>query len=130
MNIWYGTGEAPWLSNLARRPFVDKNGVAYKSVEHAYQTWKAGSFDARVYAQPWKEGSKFIGKRKPKTADNWNLALMKEIMRASFNQNPAVKKALMATAGTQFTHIQDKGIWAKEFPKILMEIREDYLANS
>jgi hypothetical protein len=39
MNIWYGTGENAWLSNLAERPFKDLNGWTYVSVEHAYQFW-------------------------------------------------------------------------------------------
>ena len=41
MNIWYGTGENAWLSNLAERPFKDLSmEETYVSVEHAYQSWK------------------------------------------------------------------------------------------
>jgi len=129
MNIWYGSNENAWLSNLAERPFSDKNGLVYKSVEHAYQTWKAGAFDSFTYTRPWKEGSKFIGRGKAKTLDNWNIALMQKLLKASFDQNPVAKGALLATKGKTLTHTQDKGIWSTEFPRLLMELRDEYLSH-
>ena len=63
MNIWYGSRENDKLSNLSLRPFLDKEGRKYVSVEHAYQSWKSGAFDEITYAKPWTAGSKFIGRK-------------------------------------------------------------------
>jgi len=124
MNIWYGTGENAWLSNLAERPFKDKLGRDYVSVEHAYQSWKCGIFDEITYAKPWLAGSKFNGRGGTKTLNDWNLGLMRLIMSTSFEQNPDIYDALakLYSEGTVFTHNQDRGIWKEEFPKILKEL--------
>tara|TARA_R110000851_G_scaffold213961_2_gene366578 strand:- start:205 stop:591 length:387 start_codon:yes stop_codon:yes gene_type:complete len=124
MNIWYSTGECRELSNLALRPFTDDAGNKYQSVEHAYQSWKGGSFDATTYNKKWdKAGTKHIGKLGTKTKGNWNITLMGKIMEKSFQQNPKSHKALRATKGTTLTHTQDRGVWKTQFPKILMQIR-------
>ena len=46
INIYYGAGENAHLSNLARRPFTGEDKREYRAVEHAYQAWKSGAFDA------------------------------------------------------------------------------------
>tara|TARA_B110000444_G_C18589665_1_gene477872 strand:- start:124 stop:546 length:423 start_codon:yes stop_codon:yes gene_type:complete len=126
MNIWYGTGENAWLSNLAERPFKDLNGWTYVSVEHAYQSWKSGAFDGPTYGKPWTAGSKFIGTKGTKTGENWNLSLMRKLVKASFEQNPdTLERFRYLHHGDVFTHNQDKGIWREEFPKILREIVAD-----
>tara|TARA_R110000851_G_C12708056_1_gene526977 strand:- start:54 stop:476 length:423 start_codon:yes stop_codon:yes gene_type:complete len=126
MNIWYGTGENAWLSNLAERPFKDLNGWTYVSVEHAYQSWKSGAFDGPTYGKPWTAGSKFIGTKGTKTGENWNLSLMRKLVKASFEQNPDIlERFRYLHHGDVFTHNQDKGIWREEFPKILREIVAD-----
>ena len=126
MNIWYGTGENAWLSNLAERPFKDLNGWTYVSVEHAYQSWKSGAFDGPTYGKPWTAGSKFIGTKGTKTEENWNLSLMRKLVKASFEQNPdTLERFRYLHHGDVFTHNQDKGIWREEFPKILREIVAD-----
>ena len=124
MNIWYSSGENAWLSNLAERSFKDKLGKDYVSVEHAYQSWKSGAFDEITYAKPWTAGAKFVGRKGTKTLNDWNLGLMRLIMRTSFEQNPAIYDALTKLYSEKdvFTHNQDRGIWREEFPKILKEI--------
>lgn len=121
MNIWYGTNENAWLSNLAERRFKDTSGKEYVSVEHAYQTWKGGKFNEYVYLKPWKPGSKFVG-RFTKKANNWNIQLMETLILTSFKQNSELWKKLCLT-NEQFTHVQDNGIWRREFPRILEEVR-------
>ena len=126
MNIWYGTGENAWLSNLTARPFKDLNGWTYVSVEHAYQSWKSGAFDGPTYGKPWTAGSKFIGTKGTKTGENWNLSLMRKLVKASFEQNPdTLERFRYLHHGDVFTHNQDKGIWREEFPKILRELVAD-----
>lgn len=120
MNIWYGTNENAWLSNLAGRPFSDRLGRRYVSVEHAYQSWKSGSFDLQTYRKPWRAGVKFVGKPARKV-NNWNVTLMEKLVLASFKQNPELWRTLCLTAG-EFTHTQDKGLWGREFPRILRDV--------
>ena len=124
INVWYGANENPEFSNLAERPFVYENRK-YRSVEHAYQSLKSGTFDEVTYNK-YKNvsGKKIRGTKKVKTEGNYNLTLMKELMSASFEQNPDAMKALVESKGT-FTHKQDKGTWREDFPRLLTEIRAD-----
>ncbi len=121
-NIWYGSGENASLSNLALRPFQDKEGRVYQTVEHAYQTLKSGKFDEEVYNKPWKAGSKFVGKRP--VNKEISIGLMTKLIQASLDQNPNSMAALQETRGKEITHNEDRGIWNKEFPRILMQIRD------
>ena len=122
LNIWYGSGENSGLSNLALRPFKDKEGRVYQTVEHAYQTLKSGKFDEEVYNKPWKEGSKFVGKRP--VNKEISIGLMTKLIQASLDQNPDAMSALQETRGKEITHNEDRGVWNKEFPRILMQIRD------
>jgi len=122
VNVWYGTAENAELSNLAFRPFVDKKDRYYISVEHAYQTWKSGSFD-NVYYKPWKAGSKFIGKKRANF--NSNIELMYKIMKLSFENNPIALAKLVDTLDVEITHLQDRGIWRNKFPELLMKVRKE-----
>ena len=125
MNIWFSSGENPELSNLALRPFTFE-GKDYVSVEHAYQTLKGFAFDEKVYnAYPKGAGVKIVGSNKPYTKGNWNLQLMETLIRESFIQNPKALRILQATGESVLTHYQDNGIWKKEFPRILMKVRDE-----
>lgn len=119
MNVWYSTGENAEFSNLAERPF-EYEGHRYVSVEHAYQTLKSGSFDEGLYRKPWAAGKKFRGK----PADtSKNVQLMRTLVLESFRQNPDAAADLVATGPRKFTHTQDQGVWAKEFPAALEAAR-------
>lgn len=125
MNIWYGTGENPELSNLAYRPFVAKDNKKYISVEHYYQTNKSGTFVPETYiayitAGP---GKKIIGKNKPNFSTNLNT--MYYALKQSFLQNEIAKQALIQTGNAIFTHTQDTGVWREQFPKLLSLVRTE-----
>ena len=124
VNVWYGSGENAWLSNLAYRPF-EYNGKYYISVEMCYQSWKSGEFDSFIYSRNWTAGSKFVGKKGTKTDKDWNIKLMSKIMLLSFINNPEEYKKLKELKDVKFTHIQDKGIWKKVFPLLLKIIKEE-----
>lgn len=49
---------------------------------------------------------------------------MSNLVLQSFQQNPLIAQELLDTGNRPITHTQDKGIWKKEFPRILMEVRE------
>lgn len=127
LNIWFSTGENAQLSNLALRPFTTKDDTKYYSVEHYYQTNKAGGFNERVYNSPrWaKGGVKLQGGLKAKTDNGYNITLMKEGIKLSFEQNPEALQTLLATGDRPLTHRQDTSIWGRKFPELLMEVREE-----
>lgn len=50
---------------------------------------------------------------------------MKDLIRASFLQNEPAKDVLLSTGDAMITHRQEKGRWGTEFPRILMEVREE-----
>ena len=130
VNVWYGSNENAELSNLAYRPFVYKNRE-YHSVEHAYQTNKSGKFDKKTYeAYTLDTTTKIQGKLKAKTENNWNVQLMETLIELSFTQNLHALQTLLATGNAVITHTQDKGIWNKEFPRILMKVRTKLSPNT
>ena len=128
INIWYGSGENAILSNLSPRRLV-YDGRTYRSVEQAYQSLKSGKFDEATWKkyQDLKDvaGVKIVGGMGTKTTEQWNLKLMESLLRESFHQDFDAAKALKETRSAPLTHIQDKGVWAKELPRILMDIRKD-----
>jgi predicted NAD-dependent protein-ADP-ribosyltransferase YbiA (DUF1768 family) len=124
MNIWYSSKEMEHLSNLAYRPFKDKIGREFVSVEHAYQTFKSGKFDEETYKLEWTGGRKFFGKKQADKSKN--IEIMYKLMKASFEQNPLAIKSLLWTGDNVLTHKQDKGIWNKKFPELLMQLREEF----
>ena len=50
---------------------------------------------------------------------------MKEGLLESFKQNPKALAKLLATGNATLTHTQDKGKWGTEFPRLLMEVRNE-----
>ena len=123
MNIWFSSNENAHLSNLEFRPFVDKKGRQYVSVEHAYQTLKSGKLDEETFNLKWGKGRKFFGKKKANKS--LNIEIMYKIMNASFQQNPMAMRNLLMTGDEILTHNQDNGIWRQKFPELLMKIRHE-----
>jgi predicted NAD-dependent protein-ADP-ribosyltransferase YbiA (DUF1768 family) len=126
IDVWYGTRQNKHLSNLEYRPFYWE-GRLYKTVEQAYQSNKSGNFDRDTYNRYTENGAgqKHIGHR-ALTENRWYIRLMHELIKASFDQNLKYKLALIATGNDKITHIHDKGIWKDEFPRILMELRDEF----
>lgn len=57
--------------------------------------------------------------------DKYSLQEMEGGLLASFEQNPDALAKLLATGNATLTHTQDKGKWGTEFPRLLMEVREE-----
>ena len=139
INIYAGTNENAELSNFANRPFSFQN-QSFDSVEQAFQYAKivhASSsestfnnniaqqiLDSSSAAEIKKLGRKFKGLNS-KTWDEVSTERMKKLIKASFEQNPKALKTLLATGNAKLTHTQDKGKWGKEFPRLLMEVRDE-----
>jgi len=158
INIYAGANENTYLSNFAIRPFKFTvqpivSGIygekSFDSVEQAFQ-WHKGLF-AEAPASFGGSGSKTVnlmrqiketkngaeikklGQQfkliKSKQWDSFSSVLMKDLLKESFAQNPNALQALLDTGNAELTHIQDKSKWGTEFPKLLMEVREE-LKNS
>ena len=106
------------LSNLTKREFYYK-GLPYRSVEHAYQTWKSGEFDTLAY------NSKALKPRGYKRVlIDISYDLMVELIYHSFITNEKELEWLKANdyfEEYEFSHTIDKGYWREAFPKVLKE---------
>ena len=143
INIYAGTGENADLSNFANRPF-EHMGVRFSTVEGAFQAMKLMvSSMKNPNGMLSKEGADLFKKlttatgaeakalgRQVKGLDTkeWDAnssRIMKELLKASFEQNPKALTNLLTTGNATLTHTQDKGKWGTEFPRLLMEVRNE-----
>ena len=140
INIYAGTGENAELSNFAVRPFksvVTIHGT-FNTVEGAFQAAKfryssMGIGDRlpivlelmNVTGAKAKALGRTITGLDTKEWDKNSSRIMKELLKESFEQNPDALAKLLATGNATLTHTQDKTKWGKEFPKLLMEVRDE-----
>ncbi len=147
INIYSSTGENAELSNFAERPFTD-DGVKWRNVEGYFQAVKMlyaeGYYeeinDEEVLTEKGKElekqfseatgpQAKALGRTikglNTKEWDKYSSYWMLSAVRKSFEQNPEALEKLLATGNATLTHTQDKTKWRTEFPKLLMEVREE-----
>jgi predicted NAD-dependent protein-ADP-ribosyltransferase YbiA (DUF1768 family) len=62
--------------------------------------------------------------------DENSSRIMKELLLESFKQNPEALRELLATGNATLTHTQDTGKWGREFPRLLMEVRQELSQQS
>ena len=140
INIYAGTGENSELSNFAVRPFVSSivfDDATYQTVEGAFQAAKLnyvkegsdnqgilGKLQTATGAQAKTLGRQIKG-LDTKEWDTNSLRIMKDLLKSSFKQNPKSLQTLLATGNAELTHTQDNTKWGKEFPRLLMEVREE-----
>ena len=135
INIYFSADENADLSNFAIRPFNFRN-MHFQSVEQAFQyyKWAYSSSDRqneiianKILLETSGANLRALGKQfkglDTKAWDEASSKIMKELIKASFEQNNDAKQRLLATGNTTLTHNQDKGKWGAEFPKLLMEVR-------
>lgn len=152
VNIYAGTGENADLSNFAIRPFVpnatkailgESTTIKFNTVEGAFQAAKVfytnnlskededfnKSILGKLQTATGKE-AKSLGKQiKGLNSSEWDKVssnIMKDLISASFEQNPEGLQKLLATGKSELTHKynnaeQDKG----RFSKLLMEVRQE-----
>ena len=160
INIYAGTNESTDLSNFAERPFVFKlkdyqylnelpQDTTFKTVEHAFQALKWDSQLAldnpntgailnrieKILKAPTAAKARELGKMTDipfdtKIWDEKSSYMMKDIIKASFEQNPQALQLLLSTGNATLTHSQDESTWKTEFPKLLMEVREELRGSS
>ena len=69
----------------------------------------------------------------PKVFTYWDAhssEVMKALLKASFEQNPQALQRLLNTGNATLTHKQATGKWRTEFPKLLMEVRDELRENN
>jgi predicted NAD-dependent protein-ADP-ribosyltransferase YbiA (DUF1768 family) len=147
INIYAGAGENSELSNFAFRPFEDSAfGVKYNTVEGAFQAAKleysnfyylpnmGGPRDSyfkmqEKLAEATGAEAKALGRQikglDTKAWDSNSSKIMKDLIKDSFEQNPTALAKLLATGNAELTHTQDTTKWGKEFPRLLMEVRDE-----
>lgn len=150
VNIYAGAGENADLSNFAIRPFThhfnDGSVKEFQSVEQAFQYIKASKFaDTRSNDGNTRPSGKSIQAEIMDTTtgsqlrslgrqirnlnvqawDRSSSFVMKQLLKESFEQNPQTLQRLLDTGNATLTHVQDNSKWGKEFPKLLMEVREE-----
>lgn len=137
INIWHSSNENADLSNFAIRPFNFKN-MQFQSVEQAFQyyKWAYSSEDRqneiianKILLETSGANLRALGKQfkglDTKAWDEASSKIMKQLIKASFEQNEIAKQRLLSTGNSILTHKQDKGKWGTEFPKLLMEVRSE-----
>ena len=146
LNIYAGTNENADLSNFAVRPF-EYQGLKFNTVEGAFQFAKLnyageqiedenGRTVADKLLDPNLTGAqaRSLGRRiQNLNTEEWDAnssRIMKEIIKTSFEQNPNALQRLLSTGNAILTHMQDKGKWGTEFPRILMEVRDELRSES
>lgn len=150
INIYAGTGENAELSNFAVRPFItgsftdsDEN-ITFNTVEGAFQaaklaytseelSWEEADAIQKQLQKATGPEAKAIGKKiKGLDTESWDyysFDVMRTLLTESFEQNPDALAKLLATGNATLTHTQDKTKWGTEFPKLLMEVRDELRAT-
>lgn len=145
INIYAGTGENAELSNFAVRPTTYNTAYVkglFMTPEGAYQASKIASTEDATSEEKKHNAIVF---EKLKTAsgkqakalgrtikglntvewDSQSSDAMYDLLLDSFKQNPEALAKLLATGNATLTHTQDKGKWGTEFPKLLMQVRDE-----
>lgn len=146
INIYFGNGkngENIELSNFAIRPFThtfnDGTQKTFQSVEQAFHYIKGALFakqDANNnnvlndIMNTTSGGELRLLGRKIKGLDvaKWDANssnVMKQLLKESFEQNPKAAQRLLDTGNATLTHNQARSPWKTEFPRLLMEVRDE-----
>ena len=152
MDIWWGSGEKDpnrqnaELSNFAKREFDFETSLDdiphFTSVEQAFQYHKLiemyDEMDEDTFNE-WEDKilnadgaeARRLGRRIPMSMgararwDEKSSEIMKELLKASFEQNEEARKKLFETGNATLTHNFGTGKWKTEFPRLLMEVRDE-----
>ena len=134
----HSTNNNKWsyLTNVTKSPLVlniGRRSYLFSSVEHAYQSLKHNDFSkprsewtlAEVYNKDWSNSKKIKSELKENRENNSNIKIMKYLLEERVKQDSKFKELLKETGNVTLTHNKDNTIWKNQFPKLLMEIRDN-----
>lgn len=142
INIYFKSEENAELSNFAIRPFVhtfeDGTQKTFQSVEQAFHYIKGALFAKQgvnsttlndiMNTTSGPELRRLGRNIKELDVTKWDANssdVMKQLLKESFEQNPQATQRLLDTGDATLTHNQDKSKWKTEFPRLLMEVRDE-----
>ena len=146
VNIYFGNGkngENIELSNFVIRPFTHtfEDGIykTFQSVEQAFHYIKGllfapqDAYNNNVLDNIMNTTSggelRRLGRNiKGLDVSKWDANssdVMKQLLKESFEQNPQAAQRLLDTGNATLTHTQDESKWKTEFPRLLMEVRDE-----
>ena len=111
--------------------FSEDNDKTEETAKEILNTTNGGTlktlgrkFDLKQFTNPVTENKSIIW-------DNSASDIMKVLLKNSFEQNPKALEQLLATGNAELTHTQEsvKSKWREEFPKLLMEVRQELKPN-
>ena len=138
-------GEYRFLSNFYASPFTFADGYTYPSVEAGFQAQKAPIIDRVKYTKCAPNIAKRYGRKEKIDLAEWNSkkeALMHELVKAKFTQNPDLARKLVDTYPAMLTETNTwhDNIWGdcicarcssrrgeNKLGKILMKVREELI---
>ena len=142
IDIYFGSGENINLSNFAIRPFVhtfeDGTQKTFQSIEQAFHYIKGALFAKQgvnsttlndiMNTTSGPELRRLGRNIKELDVTKWDANssdVMKQLLKESFEQNPQAAQRLLDTGNATLTHNQDESKWKTEFPRLLMEVRDE-----
>ena len=140
VNIHFGSGDNPQLSNFAIRPFdyhIGDEILHFESVEQGFQYMKSyytqcSTKDVAEYRKAVlsiTDGKELrdLGRSLPAFDvdlwDNNSPLIMKDLLKSSF-QSAEARELLLGTGDAVITHRPDDSKWGVIFPMLLMEVRD------
>ena len=133
-------GEFFFLSNFYEAP-VQYGGIVYQSNEAAFQAQKCANLtDRQKFAKLNPTEARHLGRSVPLRKD-WEqikISVMREIVKAKFEQNPDLAKKLLSTKDA---YLEEGNTWgdrtwgtvngagANHLGRILMEVRKEIEYN-
>lgn len=144
INIYAGTKETAELSNFAIRPFTvnvelssGEKAFTFQSVEQGFQFYKTIAANNPIAAKKVLNTTRGGDLKKltsranlpmtPEQAKEWDStakSIMLNLMYDSYIQNPKAAEKLLATGNAVITHTQDTTRWKKDFPEVVMTVRD------
>lgn len=133
------SGDYRWLSNFARCE-IEFEGIAFSTVEHAYQAAKSLDLEKRreIAALPTPGKAKRVGKKiEPRSGwEEIKIGIMEQLLRQKFS-NPELATKLARTGTTELIEGNPwgdvfwgvcNGVGENWLGRLLMRVREEVIA--
>jgi predicted NAD-dependent protein-ADP-ribosyltransferase YbiA (DUF1768 family) len=144
INIYAGSNQNTELSNFAIRPFTTnvetlsgEKQYTFQSVEQGFHFYKAlvannpqvakqilATTNGGQLKRLTNRSNLKMTAEQVKEWDSTSKSIMLNLMYDSYAQNPQAAEKLLATGDAKITHTQDNTRWKKDFPEVVMTVRD------